>query len=192
MAGLNPQEDPDYFMMHYHPYRQGQGNQDMASQTLVYLQMRNVYDQQRRDAFIQRIQQWLRERINDIVAAHPGEAVIFGFVPGHLPREHQNFHESFMVTELNIGNLNQDPHFAVDPNMLLRAQAVESQAAGGQRNIQNHLDSVEVRGDVKGKIVCIMDDVWTTGCTMNACSQLVTEAEAKKVYTLVIGRTVHD
>ena len=192
MAGLNPQEDRDRSMMDYHPYRQGQGNQDMDSQTLVYLKMRNVYDQQRRDAFIQRIQNWLRHRINVIVAAHPREAIIFGFVPGHLPREHQNFHESFMVTELNIGNLNQDPHFAVDPNMLLRTQAVESQAAGGQRNIQKHLDSVEVRGDVKGKIVCIMDDIWTTGCTMNACIQLVTEAEAKKVYTLVIGRTVYD
>ena len=191
LQNMANQEEPDYFMMDYHPYRGGEGNQDWDSQTLVYLKMRNVYDQQRKKEFIQRIRKWLRGCINDdIVPANPNEEIIFGFVPGHLPRNHPDFHESFMFTELSINALRNDPHFTIDNGMLSRTQEVESQHGGGQRNIQTHLNSIQA-ADVNGKIVCIMDDVWTTGCTMNACTQLVAQAGAKKVYTLAIGRTVH-
>ena len=80
--------------------------------------MRNVHDQQRKEEFIQQIQKWLSGCINDdIVPANPNEETIFGFVPGHLPRNHPNFHESFMFTELNIDGLCNDPRFTVDNGM---------------------------------------------------------------------------
>ena len=44
LQNMANREEPDYFIMDYHPYRGGEGNQDWDSQTLVYLKMRNVYD----------------------------------------------------------------------------------------------------------------------------------------------------
>ena len=187
MAELNQQgaQEPDLSMIPYYPYHGGQGNQDWDSQTIVYIK-RGSINPQRRQAFITRIEDWLRECIEAIKNAHPGENIILGFVPGHL----QNDHNAGFLTELNINDL-LDDHFSIDVDMLLRTTTTASQAAGGGvRSIQKHLDTIEVAGDVAGKIVYIMDDVWTTGCTMNACSQLVTEAGANQVYTIVVARTV--
>jgi len=58
------------------------------------------------------------------------------------------------------------------------------------RDIDTHLNSIRVVGDVADKVVCILDDIWTSGCTLRACRQLVTNHGAKKVYLLAIGKTV--
>ena len=175
-------EEPDYFMMDYYSYKSGQ--QDYDSQTLVYLKGGSVYDQNRKDEFIGRIQIWLRKCVKKIKAKHSGNEIVFGFVPGHSPSSP----DSFMISEL--ARIDEGPHFAVDPKMLKRHKTVEKQATGGPRSIEIHLNSIRVKGDVNGKIVCILDDVWTSGCTMNACVQLLEEKGAKEVYTLIIGKTV--
>ena len=188
MAGLDQQEEPNHFMIPYHPYHGGLGIRDKDSQTIVFIKKRDIHPL-RKQNFITRIEDWLRGCIDDIKATHPREKVVLGFVPGHLPSTHEKFHAGFL-TEMDINDLCND-HFTIDNNMLVRTTATESQAAaGGERSIQKHLETITVAGDVQGKIVCIMDDVWTTGSTMNACSQLVTEAGAKQVYTIVVARTV--
>jgi len=184
MAGSMAQlQDLDYFMMHYYSYKSGL--QDWDSQTLVYLKMGQVYDENRKDEFIHRIQAWLRKNIKEINAEHPGEEIIFGFAPGHSPNS-----ESFMTTELDIDSLCNNPQFSVHPKLLERIVKVQKQATGGERSIDTHLGSIKVTKDVANKIVCIMDDVWTTGCTLSACYQLANKKGAKKVYTLAIGKTV--
>ena len=95
-----------------------------------------------------------------------------------------------MVTELNIQSLNEDP-VTIIPTLLQRHTQVQKQAtSSGMRDINTHLNSIKVVGEVAGKVVCILDDVWTSGCTLRACHQLVTEQGAKKVYLLAIGKTV--
>ena len=177
-------EEPDYYMMDYYPYNTGQ--QDRDSQTLVYLKMGNVYDESRKYEFIGNIQAWLKRCIKKIKAKHPGKEIIFGFAPGHSPGSP----DSFMITELNVQSLSTDPRFSVKPKLLQRHTAVPKQATGGHRSVEIHLDSIRVTRNLTGKIVCILDDVWTSGCTLTACSELVEQKGVEHVYVLAIGKTI--
>ena len=98
--------------------------------------------------------------------ANPNEEIIFGFVPGHLSRNHPDFHESFIFTELNINALCNDRCLTVDNGMLSQTQEVESQHGGGQHNIQTHLNSIQP-GDFDGKVICIMDDQVYNECFLS-------------------------
>ena len=177
-------EEPNFFMIDYYP--KNAGYKDWDSQTLVYLKMGNVYNANRKDEFIGRIQAWLLKYINKIRAKHPGKEIVFGFAPSHSPSSS----ESFMITELDVNSLCQDQNFSVHPKLLKRFVEVPKQATGGYRSVDTHLDSIEVTKDLAGKIVYIMDDVCTSGCTLTACRQLVKERGATQVYTLAIGQTV--
>ena len=178
-------EEPDYFMMKYYSYKSGQ--QDTDSQTLVYLKMGNVYDQGKKYEFVGRVQTWLKKCIKEIKAQHPDEEIIFGFAPGHSASKS----DSFMIAELDISSLCPDRNFSVHPKLLERFVEVPKQATGGEQKIETHLKSIRVTEDLSGKILCIMDDVWTTGCILNACTELVKQRGARQVYTLAIGKTVY-
>ena len=178
---------PDYFMMNYYSYKSGISDRD--SQTIVYFKSGGVRDQVRKDDFIDRVQTWLEECIKEIKAKHPNKEMIFGFAPGHSPSSPDS-PDSFMITELDISSLCSDPQFSVRPRLLERVVEVDKQATGGVRSISIHLKSIEVKEDLSGKIVCIMDDIWTTGCTLSACTKLVKQRGAEQVYTLAIGKTV--
>jgi len=89
--------------------------------------------------------------------------------------------------DLNLVKL-QGNGITVTPNLLQRYIEVEKQATSKKRRYPvTHLNSIKVLGDVAGKVVCILDDVWTSG---SACCQLVAEQGALKVYPLSIGETV--
>ena len=177
-------QEPDFFMMDYYSYKSGM--QDRDSQTLVYLKMGEVYDEHRKYEFVDRIEAWLSKCISKIRAKHQGEEIILGFAPSHSPSSP----DSFMITELNIDSLCQDPLFSVCPKLLKRVVPVPKQATGGERSVEIHVNSIKVTKDLTSKIVCILDDVWTTGCTLNACIELVKERGAKQAYTLAIAKTV--
>jgi len=175
--------DLDYHMMPYHSYRSGQ--QDRDSQTIVYLKGNGVYDDERRQEFTDRVIRWLRGCIGKVKMAYPSDKIVVGIAPGHAPDS-----VSFMVTELNVQSLSEGPVIII-PTLLQRHTQVQKQAtSSGMRDIDTHLNSIKVIGEVAGKVVCILDDIWTSGCTLRACHQLVTEQGAKKVYLLAIGKTV--
>ena len=177
-------QELDFFMMDYYP--KNSGLKDWDSQTLVYLKMEEIYDEHRKYKFVGRIKAWLSKCINEIKANHKGEEIILGFAPSHSPSSP----DSFMITELDIDSLCQDPLFSVHPKLLERDVLVPKQATGGVRSVGIHLNSIKVTKDLTGKIVCILDDVWTTGCTLNACIELVKQRGAKQAYTLAIAKTV--
>ncbi|MBQ8468492.1 MAG: ComF family protein [Clostridia bacterium] len=44
--------------------------------------------------------------------------------------------------------------------------------------------------DIKGKNILIVDDVFTTGSTLDACSKAIRKGKPNKIYCLTIGKTV--
>ncbi len=42
---------------------------------------------------------------------------------------------------------------------------------------------------IKGKEILLIDDVFTTGSTVNECSRILRQAGAKKIYVATIART---
>ena len=50
--------------------------------------------------------------------------------------------------------------------------------------------SVEKPEEIKGKNILILDDVFTTGSTVEECAKELKEARAKKIYVLTLARSV--
>ena len=65
-------------------------------------------------------------------------------------------------------------------------------ANGGLRTVKTHLDSVSVKNEClfKDKEVLILDDVTTSGTSLEACIKLIKDAGALKVCGLAIGKTI--
>jgi ComF family protein len=67
--------------------------------------------------------------------------------------------------------------------------------AQSARNRTQRLDSMddalglsEQASEVAGRVVCLLDDVYTTGATANACAKKLHEAGARAVYVLTVAR----
>jgi len=112
-------------------------------------------------------------------------------VPGHLARA---TNEGCPLA--NLGSMLAEKHpdkFKARFDGLLRHTDVGKLAHGGDRRVDVHLDSINVRETVKIKIqnrsVLLLDDVTTTGNSLQACRQLLIEAGAKRVGAIVLGKT---
>jgi predicted amidophosphoribosyltransferase len=46
--------------------------------------------------------------------------------------------------------------------------------------------------ELQGKTVCLIDDVWTTGATLKACTETLKAAGVQKVYVLTLARVIPD
>jgi predicted amidophosphoribosyltransferase len=57
---------------------------------------------------------------------------------------------------------------------------------GRRRNVEGAFEAF--RDDVEGKVVLLIDDLFTTGATLAACAAALREAGSGEVYGLTIGR----
>lgn len=76
------------------------------------------------------------------------------------------------------------------PDVIKRSRNTHSQvglnAAERQKNVE---DAFSIRTDqVRGKVILIVDDVATTGSTINACARALRDAGASAVYGLTLAR----
>jgi len=78
-------------------------------------------------------------------------------------------------------------HF--DKDLLVRTHDIESLHSGGDRDKSVHLSSLKVNKSVSGKRVVVMDDITTTGHTLEACKSLLMKAGAKEVYLFSFAKT---
>ena len=83
-----------------------------------------------------------------------------------------------------------------DPLLLQRIRPTPSQgempsAKARRRNVRGAFRVAPGRRDaVKGKIVLVVDDVFTTGATVSACARALKRAGARKVLVLTLARVV--
>lgn len=78
-------------------------------------------------------------------------------------------------------------------NVLVRHKRTESQHGKSRKERQANVNAVfkiapEKRHLVKRKAVLLIDDVWTTGATLNACVKTLKKAGAKDVFVLTLAR----
>jgi predicted amidophosphoribosyltransferase len=75
---------------------------------------------------------------------------------------------------------------------LVRTRTIQKASHGGPRNIRIHLDSITVKNGelVTNKPVYILDDVTTTGSSLQACAQLLEPFEPASITCLALGQTV--
>ena len=74
---------------------------------------------------------------------------------------------------------------------LIRHKTINRLSTGGNRSLETHLQSIKVvtKEVIKGKKLLLLDDVSTTGNSLNACQKLLESAGAKSVKCFVLAKT---
>ena len=74
---------------------------------------------------------------------------------------------------------------------LVRKVKIDKLATGGNRSIEVHLGSIGVQNEklFQGLDVLLLDDVTTSGNSLEACKQILLKAGANRVQKLVIAKT---
>lgn len=113
-------------------------------------------------------------------------------VPLHIGRlRERGFNQSQLLAE----GLGKNLSLSVDPYILKRVRPTGCQAGMSHKERQvNVRDAFCLRrgGDVTGKRILLIDDVYTTGATVKECSTVLKKAGASLVNVLTLARVEKD
>ena len=163
------------------------------SDTLRYMKQDSVFDQSRKSAFEQKVKNWLKEYI---ITNCSEEDVVIAIAPGH-----EAYNESSFMYKIVRQFISEYSDIAIEDGsaLLVRYKSIEKQATSkGIRSESTHRESIRIKDSDKkdvsllneGKIVIILDDIWTSGCTLRVCEEKMRTTGPKDVKLLAIGKTV--
>lgn len=81
----------------------------------------------------------------------------------------------------------------LNDNVLIRSKDTPHQAGLSKTNREENLKNsftVVDKKIIKGKTILVVDDIYTTGATLNACANALKLAGAKEIFTLTLSRAV--
>jgi len=109
------------------------------------------------------------------------------YVPLHKSKERQRtYNQSFLLAEEIAGRLNRKLS-----DYLERTQATVSQthltSAARADNVRNKF-AIKRRYALEGQRVLLVDDVMTTGATVNECARILKQSGAREVLVLTAAR----
>jgi ComF family protein len=111
-------------------------------------------------------------------------------VPLHPKRLRWRGFNQAVILAREVGRLWEIP---VDPFLLLRSRETPPQTElredERRKNVRGAF-TVNPRKSVQGKKLLLVDDVYTSGATVNECSRTLLRAGAKQVQVLTLTRTV--
>ena len=120
------------------------------------------------------------------------EADLIVPVPLHIKRQKQR---GFNQSELLAKELSKIINVKVNVNNLVRNKVTQTQTKLSYLERQENLkDAFEIKNktDFKNKTILLIDDVLTTGSTVNHCSEVLKKAGAKAVCVLTFATTDSD
>ncbi|WP_444920844.1 ComF family protein [Microbulbifer sp. CnH-101-G] len=108
-------------------------------------------------------------------------------IPLHWRRYWQRGYNQAQLIAAELGRRWQLP---VRPRLLRKTGATRTQSQlRRQQRLRNLLQSFALRESVEGMHIGLVDDVLTTGATLEAAAQRLKEAGARKVSAFVLART---
>ena len=179
-------------MMDYHPYskvKNPKHSPGSDSQTLYYL--KQYGNTNGKENFYDQVFTWLTRELKEV-----GSEVILALVPGH----EANPNPGGLVHKIVKGlqdkcKAEKSPLPFQDKLILVRTKTVpKSSTSEGPRSPSTHRETIKVRShspDCSGKVVVILDDVWTSGSTLRVCQEVIRKAypKVRDVKLFAIGRT---
>jgi len=103
-------------------------------------------------------------------------------------QKERGYNQSQLLAEEFCKSLNLD----LDTQSFVRQKFTEQQAGLSRRQREENLQGafkVIMKNNIKGKNILLIDDVITTGATMNECALTLKKAGAKKVFCLAYAHT---
>ena len=119
-----------------------------------------------------------------------GTGFAISIVPSHIEKScNDNSPLSIVAKKLVKSNNLIDA-----TNCLIRTKKIDKLSNGGNRSCSVHYNSICVKypSIISNKSVLLLDDITTTGNSLNACKQLLLEAGASEVCMLAVAKTVND
>lgn len=112
-------------------------------------------------------------------------------VPLHKKRLFKRrFNQSAIVSNI-LSNYIEKPH---EPTILIRSKNTPPQTGNMNKRSKNVQGAFKVvskyKGKLTGKNILLIDDVFTTGATIENCSKSLKKAGAGKIYVLTIFRVI--
>lgn len=120
-------------------------------------------------------------------------ADIIAPIPLHKRRQFWRKYNQAALLANELANYDAEKEYASQLMKRIRATIPQTQLAYAKRQ-ENVEDAFVVDDtiDVQGKTILLIDDVMTTGATMNSCAKSLKDAGAKKVNGLVFARVTVD
>jgi ComF family protein len=123
---------------------------------------------------------------SEYLSAHPLPADLITAVPLHPERERSRGYNQSRLLARIVGT---QTNLSVWEDALTRVRATQSQVElNAEERIANVQGAFAADGRVAGKRILLIDDVCTTGATMDACSVALKERGAKSVWELALAR----
>jgi len=112
------------------------------------------------------------------------------YVPIHFLRLFKRHYNQTGLIALHLQKLS---NVKVSHNNLVRVRNTAPQEGNIRSRINNVKNAFKLRScdEILGKRIILIDDVFTTGATLNECSKLLREAGAKKITCICIARAFH-
>jgi ComF family protein len=111
-------------------------------------------------------------------------------VPLHTSRlRHRGFNQALLLAD----RMSKKHNIPLLYDNLVRSRPTRPQVElTGAERVQNVAGAFSLKrpGDVASKRVVLVDDVFTTGATMNECASVLKEAEAAQVIAFTLARAV--
>lgn len=123
------------------------------------------------------------------------EHCVWACIPSHDPdRKIGDIPSYKLLLELYKSH----PEITCAPYLLVRTELVQPRHKGGNRSIKTQLKSIGLYNNanlsgkdiISGKDVVLFDDILTTGNSVRACVSILKDAGARRVFVLVLGKTV--
>ncbi|MGH7774426.1 MAG: ComF family protein [Candidatus Binatia bacterium] len=125
---------------------------------------------------------------SDFFQGHPWDAVVP--VPLHPRRLRWRGFNQAVILAREVSRL---WHLPMDPFILLRSRETLPQTQlpeeERRKNVRRAF-SLNPARSVEGKTLLLVDDVYTSGATVNECSRTLMRAGAKEIHVLTLARTV--
>lgn len=107
-------------------------------------------------------------------------------VPLHSNRLRQRTYNQSLLLARELGRCRQYP---VGHALLTKVRETDPQQTLTARERRKNLENAfQLQGDVRGKKILLVDDVMTTGVTVELCSQVLVAGGATEVRIAVVGR----